>query len=585
VTAAGAAAQGSSEPAITRLSLIPATASSRSVPKPLGVSQAPARLLAAGEELIGLGVPEARHHVHLLGPTGTGKSTLLLRLVLADALAGRGVALIDPHGDLALRVLERLPARCAERLVLIDPEQTEAPVAWNVLDPAVIGAELVTEHLVATLHRLYAAWWGPRLEDTLRAACLTLTHPANQAPEPRAELQPGSQPRQAREWATERGSERAKEWAGERAGGPTPSAATLADIPLLLTSPAYRARMTSAVRRADPGGLGAFWDAYDALSPAQLAGVGGPVLSKLRAITSRRFALDLLGAAPSTLDMGDVLDGGILIARLPKGILGEDTTRLVGSLLLTGLWQAATARTRQPETQRLDAAVYIDECHNFLHLPIGLDDALAESRSYRLSWNLAHQHLGQLSKTMADAIDANARNKIYFALTPQDAHLQARHTNPHLTEDDLSRLSAYQIACRLMAGGQPALPFTLQTLPPPPPIPGSLRRARQAAAAHGLPADVRREHAARRRRLTVPGAGTLRDLPTRRHDPSTTTDADWGDDSLGTGWSAHPPAHSLAQSPAHMHRANEWATRPTPDPRVTDPSGHPRKSPTERSSS
>lgn len=544
----------------TRLTLVSPDHPGRAMPKPLGVSQGAVGRgagSAEGRELIGLGVAEARHHLHLLGPTGTGKSTLLLRLVLADAIAGRGVALIDPHGDLALKILERLPKRCAERLILIDPEQTDAPVAWNVLDTRTIGAELVTEHLVATLHRLYAAWWGPRLEDTLRAACLTLTHPANQEAHQSA--------------SSERARERAGEWGRERAAETVHAAATLADIPLLLTNPAYRARVTAAVRRADPGGLGAFWDAYDALSPTQLAAVGGPVLSKLRAITSRRFALDLLGAAPSTLDMAEILDGGILIARLPKGILGEDTTRLVGSLLLTGLWQAATARTRQPEAERLDAAVVVDECHNFLHLPIGLDDALAESRSYRLSWTLAHQHLGQLPKAMADALDANARNKIYFMLSPQDAHTQARHTVPHLTEEDLTRLDAHQIACRLMSGAQPARPFTLQTLPPPAPMTGALARARRAAAAHGLPPQIRREHAARRRRLAVPSGE--RTLTTSSRNLTTPPDPDWTDEGAGPGWPAHSPARSFARSPARKQRAGERAREHPTDPHVTGSAG------------
>ncbi|HEY6797576.1 MAG TPA: DUF87 domain-containing protein [Kineosporiaceae bacterium] len=562
----------------------------RLAPKPLGVSQPSGA--GGGRELIGLGVVEVRHHVHVLGPTGTGKSTLLLRLVLADAVAGRGVILIDPHGDLALRVLERLPAGCRDRLVLIDPEQTESPVAWNVLDPSRVGPELVTEHLVATLHRLYSPWWGPRLEDTLRAACLTLTHPSNQ---------PTHQPthqhqRQLRGLGSEagtraaRGRERASEWAGEAAterasepgsgvapaasgaGGRAPGgvAPTLADIPVLLTHAGYRARVTAAVRRADPGGLGAFWDAYDALTPAQLAAVGGPVLSKLRAITSRRFALDLLGSAPSTLDLGQVLDGGILIARLPKGVLGEDTTRLVGSLLLSGLWQAATARTRQGEGDRLDASVVVDECHNFLHLPIGLDDALAEARSYRLSWILAHQHLGQLPKPMADAIDANARNKIYFGLSPQDAHVLARHTAPHLTDDDLTRLDGFQIACRLMVGHEPARPFTLQTLPPPSPIPGGVALARQAASARGLSRTARRDHAARRRRLAItPSLSSASPL-----DPELSADLSGAgtgglSDPASSAWVAGSPAHSLARSPARQERASDRATRHRADPQVT----------------
>lgn len=504
-----------------RLPLVAAGDRRRSAPKPLGMPDADPSWSAGDlgrrrvRELVGLGVAEARHHVHVLGPTGTGKSTLLLRLVLAEAGAGRGVVVVDPHGDLAIRILERLPAEVRGRLVLIDPDEQAAPVAWNVLDPSRVGGELVTEHLVATLHRLYAPWWGPRLEDTLRAACLTLTHPINQS-------------------------------SAVSAGGPGP--ATLVDIPRLLTHAGFRARLTAPVRRADPGGLGAFWDAYDTLTPAQAAQVGGPVLSKLRAITSRRFARELLGAAPSTLDIDDILDGGILIARLPKGILGEDATRLVGSLLLTGLWQAATARTAIPEHRRRDATAVVDECHNFLHLPIGLDDALAEARSYRVSWVLAHQHLGQLPPAMAAAIDANARNKVYFTLAPADAHALARHTLPHLDETHLASLDAFQIACRLMSGARPARPFTLATLPPPPTVPGGVKAARAGARVHGLPAAARAEHAARRRRLlATPGAATPH----------------------AGGSPAQSLAHSLPRSLARKQWASERAGPDRTYPQVT----------------
>jgi hypothetical protein len=528
---------------VPRLRLVPAGDAGRWAAKPLGVpdtdewSETPRASRRGRRMLVGLGVAEARHHVHVLGPTGTGKSTLLLRMVLAEAAAGRGVTVVDPHGDLAIRILERLPADCYPRLVVIDPDQSDAPVSWNVLDPTRVGAELVTEHLVATLHRLYAPWWGPRLEDTLRAACLTLTHPTNQAQH-------------------------------EGTGGV--GAATLADIPTLLTHPGFRASATAGVRRADPGGLGAFWDAYDVLTQAQAAQVGGPVLSKLRAITGRRFALDLLGAAPSTLDLTQVLDGGILIARLPKGVLGEDTTRLVGSLLLTGLWQAATARTREAEAARLDATVVVDECHNFLHLPIGLDDALAEARSYRVSWVLAHQHVGQLPATMAAAVDANARNKVYFTLPPGDARALARHTAPHLTEHDLAGLDGFQIACRLMAGARPARPFTATTLPPPPAIPGGLDAARAAAAERGLPQAVRAEHAARRRlagaRRAGVGAGGRRPaavvLPT--------TDGPSGSSAQSL---AHLGAHLGARSPAHKYWAGDWGTGEPADPQVTPGTG------------
>jgi hypothetical protein len=180
---------------------------------------------------IRLPVADARYHLHVVGVTGTGKSTELLALMLAEAAAGRGFALLDPKGDLARDLLARLPASAGRRLVLIDPDETDAPAALNVLDTAGRSAELVTEHVVGVLHRLYGAYWGPRVEDTLRAAVLTLT---------------------------------------THHGG-----ATLADVPRLLTDRRFRTRLADPVRAGDPDGLGAFWDAFDALSPAAAAAACG----------------------------------------------------------------------------------------------------------------------------------------------------------------------------------------------------------------------------------------------------------------------------------------------------------------------
>ncbi len=167
--------------------------------------------------------------------------------------------------------------------------------------------------------------------------------------------------------------------------------------------------------------------------------------------------------------------------RLPKGILGEDGTRLVGSLLVAGLWQATAARARIPEEQRPDATVVLDEAHNFLHLPIGIDDALAEARGLHTSFVLAHQYMGQLSREMAEAIDANARNKVYFALAPKDAIDQAHHVKPWLDDGDLMRLGGYEVVLRPVAGGRAARPVTADTLPPPQPQPGRADELRRAA--------------------------------------------------------------------------------------------------------
>jgi len=326
---------------VGRLALYPAGDQRRLAGKVLGDADAGPRRPVA------LGVADARHHLHVVGATGTGKSTLLTNLILTDAAAGRGVAVLDPKGDLITDVLARLPAAAAGRLVLIDPAETLAPAALNVLDPAGHSPELVTDRVVGVFARLYAAYWGPRIEDVLRCACLTLTrqpHPTGQPGRPGrgggggsgsgASFAPGDFP------------------AGRGIAGSVP---TLADIPRLLTDARYRQVMTAGV--TDSTGLGGFWAWYEGLTEAARAAVIGPVLTKLRGVLTRRFALDLLGASASTFNLTHILDGGILLVRLPKGVLGDDTTRLVGSLLLSSLWQSATARAGQSEPDRLDAAV------------------------------------------------------------------------------------------------------------------------------------------------------------------------------------------------------------------------------------
>ncbi|WP_157117621.1 type IV secretory system conjugative DNA transfer family protein [Nocardia vaccinii] len=398
--------------------------------KPLGVAD------TASRRPVAVRVADARHHLHILGPTGVGKSTLLANTILADAEAERGMIVIDPKGDLVTDVLSRLPRRFADRVVLFDADSTAPPPCVNPLDIGRVGRaglDLAVDNLVTVFHRVFAQWWGPRTDDVMRASLLTLC------------AQPG-----------------------------TP---TLADLPRLLTEPAFRARVTRST--ADPV-LRGFWEGYETLSEAARAQVIGPLLNKLRAFLLRPFVKAAIAAGPSTLEFGDVLDhGGICLARLPKGSLGEETSRLVGSLLVARTWQAATARARQPAADRADASLVLDEAQNFLNLSTPVEDMLAEARGLHLSLLLAHQNLAQLPRDLRDGISANARNKIIFACSPDDARELARHTAPWLSEHDLTHLDAFHAAARLLVHGQQARPFTLTTQPLPAPTPG---RARQIAA-------------------------------------------------------------------------------------------------------
>jgi hypothetical protein len=204
-------------------------------------------------------------------------------------------------------------------------------------------------------------------------------------------------------------------------------------------------------------------------------------MTRLRAFLLRGFVRDVVGSATSSFDMGQVLDGGVCLVRVPKGLLGEDTSRLLGSFVVARVWQAATARARQGQRLRVPASLYVDECQNFLTLPYRFEELLPEARGYGLALHLAHQHLGQLPRELHDALSANARTKVYFTVSPEDARTLERHVHPQLSAHDLSHLGAYQAAVRLVSGGSELPACTIRTRPATNAIPGRAAQARAAA--------------------------------------------------------------------------------------------------------
>lgn len=405
-----------------------AHAGARPVPPPPAVLSAERVGKVLGDAVVGGSRPvvlrpaDACYHVHLMGATGSGKSTLLGRLILDDARAGRGAVVIDPKGDLVTDVVAHLDASLRSRVTLLDPQGAADPPALNILEqPDGISHDLVVDHLVGIFSRIFDAYWGPRLEDVLRSATLTLLQ------------RPG---------------------------------ATLSDIPTLLS---HRGGWERFLQGSDHTELQGFWHWYDGLSDAARAQVVGPLLYKLRAFLLRPFVRRVVNAPRSTIDVSRILDqGGLLLVRIPKGILGEDTARLLGSFVVAKVWQATLARASLSPHQRRDAGVYVDECHNFVTtLPRSFDEVLAEARGYRVSFVLAHQHLGQLPRELRESISANARNKIFFTMSPEDAGTLARHTIPQLTDYDLAHLGPYHAACRLVVSGHEEPAFTLATRPLP----------------------------------------------------------------------------------------------------------------------
>jgi hypothetical protein len=316
-------------------------------------------------------------------------------------------------------------------VVLFDPDQPNPPTL-NPLEGD--DHDLVVDNLVSIFGSIFVKAWGPRMDDVMRVSCLTQLRHAN---------------------------------------------VTLQHIPPLLNSAQFRSEMTADLD--DPEGLDGFWQWYDEMTPALRSQVIGPVLARLRAFLLRDFVRKTMQYPRSSFDMGTILDGGVLLVRIPKGVLGEDTSRLLGSLILAKVWQAATARASVPVERRRDCSVFLDECQNFLTLASSLDTMLAEARKYRLSMVLAHQDLAQFPRDLLAAVSANARNKVYFSCSPEDARVLGRHTLPELDEHDLSHLDAYTAATRLVVAGRQAAAFTMRTRPPRPVV-GEATAIRQVAA-------------------------------------------------------------------------------------------------------
>jgi hypothetical protein len=397
---------------------------------------------------------EARlRHLHCIGPTGTGKSNLLAGISISDLAAGLGLIVLDPKVDLLQAILERVPEHRRADVIVFDPADTNCPVGLNPLRAAAgISGEVVVENLVGSIKSIYRQSWGPRLDDILRAALLTLA----------------------------------------RVDG-----ATLCEVPLILSDSNYRRRIVG--RLDDPVGLEGFWGWYEGLSDAERQTVVGPVLNKVRAFTMRPTIRSIIGQSTPRLQLSDVMASGkVLLCSLATGLLGEEAAALLGSLLVAEIWHATTARAGLPQSQRPPVMCILDEFQNFVALPTPMASMLAEARGLGLGMTLAHQHLGQLGEDVKAAALANCRSRVAFQLPAADARVMSREMGGLLSADDLQGLGQYEVACQLFAAGSTHAPATGKTRPLPPATsnPERLRSASRAQYGTALEAV---EQAIRRR--------------------------------------------------------------------------------------
>jgi hypothetical protein len=379
---------------------------------------------------------DSLRHVHVLGPTGVGKSTALANLVMQDMQAGRAVVVIEPKGDLISDLLSRIPAERVGDVVLLDPTDTERPVGLNPLALGGRSPELVADQLLGMFHSLYVAHWGPRTHDILGASLLTL-----------ARL-PGM---------------------------------TLAALPLLLTDASFRRRVIPHV--ADPIGLGPFWSAFEAWSEAERAAAIAPVMNKLRPLLLRPEMRAIVGQTRRSFDLRRVFtERKVLLVSLSKGLLGPETSALLGSLVVSQLWQAILGRAAIAPERRHPVFVYVDEFQDYMHLPLDFADALAQARSLGVGFVAAHQYLHQLDPAMRSAVLANAQTRVAFRLPGEDARVIAADSAT-LTPEDSQSLGAFQCYVQAVAKGAVQPWCSARTLPPGKPIsdPAKVRAASREA--------------------------------------------------------------------------------------------------------
>lgn len=372
------------------------------------------------DTIFGIKEIDRRRHMYIIGKTGAGKSTLIANMAIDDIRRGRGIGIIDPHGDLAETILEYIPKRRMNDVVYLEPFDTERPFTLNVLEVKhQQHRDLVASGIVAIFGKLYADSWGPRLEYILRNTIMTLL----ELPE-----------------------------------------ATLADALRLLSDKRWRDKKLEQVHDEV---LYNFWKyEFDAYTDKLRTEAISPIQNKIGQFVSSHMIRNIIGSTKSTIDLQSIMDEGkILILNLSQGKLGEDNAALLGAMIITQIQLAAMNRAYTKEEDRRDFFLYVDEFQNFA--TTSFIKILSEARKYRLALTLTNQYIEQLTEEIQRAVFGNVGTLISFVMGSRDAELFSKEYASMYSPADLVNLGKHEILLKLCIDNMTSPPFPAKTLPLP----------------------------------------------------------------------------------------------------------------------
>lgn len=367
----------------------------------------------------GIKTDDRRRHMYLIGKTGMGKSTILENMIVEDIVSGRGVAVVDPHGDLAEKIIQYIPSNRINDVVYFNPADMDYPIAFNVVEQVEPHLRhLVASGLIGVFQKLWADSWGPRLEYILRNAILAILD------------YPGS---------------------------------TLLGVTRMLSDKNFRKKVIEKIQ--DPV-VKSFWvNEFAGYADKFASEAVSPIQNKVGQFLSSSLIRNIVGQVKSSIDIRNIMDEGkILIMNLSKGRIGEDNSNLLGSMMITKIQLAAMSRVDIPENERKDIYLYVDEFQNFA--TDSFANILSEARKYRLNLIMAHQYVEQLSEEVAAAVFGNVGTLVVFRVGATDAEELVKEFAPVFTEEDLVNLPKYEFYLKLMIDGIASDPFSARGLPP-----------------------------------------------------------------------------------------------------------------------